>query len=35
MEQLEKAARTGSVTVRVTMDAESGGGETVEEKYHP
>ncbi|MEV6564803.1 hypothetical protein [Streptomyces kronopolitis] len=35
VEQLEKAARTGSVTVRVTMDAKSGGGETVEEKYHP
>lgn len=35
VEQLEKAAKTGSVTVRVTMDTKSGAGETVEEKYHP
>ncbi|MGA5560305.1 hypothetical protein ACPCUV_03840 [Streptomyces platensis] len=35
VEQLEKAAKTGSVTARVTMDAKSGAGETVEEKYHP
>lgn len=33
--QLEKAAKTGSVTVRVTMSTKSGAGETVEEKYHP
>ncbi|MEU6326341.1 hypothetical protein ABZ851_03460 [Streptomyces sp. NPDC047049] len=35
VEQLEKAAKTGSVTVRVTMDRKSGAAETVEEKYHP
>lgn len=35
VEQLETAARTRSVTVRVTMDPKSGGGETAEEKYHP
>lgn len=35
VEQLEKAAKTGSVTVRVTMSTKSGGAETVEEKYHP
>ncbi|MER7395030.1 hypothetical protein ABT381_05895 [Streptomyces sp. NPDC000151] len=35
VEQLEKAAKTGSVTVRVTMSTKSGAGETVEEKYHP
>ncbi|WP_326619860.1 hypothetical protein OG863_21375 [Streptomyces decoyicus] len=35
VEQLEKAAKTGSVTVRVTMNPKSGAGETVEEKYHP
>lgn len=35
VEQLEKAAKTGSVTVRVTMDTKSGAAETVEEKYHP
>ncbi|MEW1749400.1 hypothetical protein [Streptomyces angustmyceticus] len=35
VDQLEKAAKTGSVTVRVTMDRKSGAGETVEEKYHP
>ena len=35
VDQLEKAAKTGSVTVRVTMDTKSGAGETVEEKYHP
>ncbi|WP_274915041.1 hypothetical protein [Streptomyces sp. WZ-12] len=34
-EQLEKAAKTSSVTVRVTMDRKSGAAETVEEKYHP
>jgi hypothetical protein len=34
-DQLEKAAKTNSVTVRVTMDRKSGGAETVEEKYHP
>ncbi|MET8952026.1 hypothetical protein ACWEO4_13250 [Streptomyces sp. NPDC004393] len=33
--QLEKAAKTNSVTVRVTMNPKSGGAETVEEKYHP
>lgn len=35
VEELEKAAKTNSVTVRVTMDRKSGGAETVEEKYHP
>ena len=35
VEELEKAAKTGSVTVRVTMDRKSGGAETIEEKYHP
>ncbi|MER0479728.1 hypothetical protein ABR737_15500 [Streptomyces sp. Edi2] len=35
VEQLEKAAKSGSVTVRVTMDTKSGAAETVEEKYHP
>ncbi|WP_407551252.1 hypothetical protein QOM21_17715 [Streptomyces sp. Pv4-95] len=35
VDELEKAAKTGSVTVRVTMDTKSGAGETVEEKYHP
>jgi len=35
VEELEKAAKTNSVTVRVTMDSKSGGAETVEEKYHP
>ncbi|MGX1755371.1 hypothetical protein ACWIG5_00370 [Streptomyces lydicus] len=35
VDQLEKAAKTGSVTVRVTMDRKSGAAETVEEKYHP
>ncbi|EFL24520.1 conserved hypothetical protein [Streptomyces himastatinicus ATCC 53653] len=33
--ELEKSAKTNSVTVRVTMDSKSGGAETVEEKYHP
>ncbi|QHC23605.1 hypothetical protein [Streptomyces sp. GS7] len=33
--QLETAAKTNSVTVRVTMNPKSGGAETVEEKYHP
>ncbi|MFF2807902.1 hypothetical protein ACFVT2_12030 [Streptomyces sp. NPDC058000] len=35
VDQLEKAAKTSSVTVRVTMDRKSGAAETVEEKYHP
>jgi hypothetical protein len=35
VDQLETAAKTGSVTVRVTMNSKSGGAETVEEKYHP
>lgn len=35
VEELEKAAKTNSVTVRVTMDRKSGAAETVEEKYHP
>ncbi|GAA0995900.1 MULTISPECIES: hypothetical protein [Streptomyces violaceusniger group] len=35
VEQLEKAAKTNSVTVRVTMNPKSGAAETVEEKYHP
>lgn len=35
VDQLEKAAKSGSVTVRVTMDTKSGAAETVEEKYHP
>ncbi|SHM70508.1 hypothetical protein [Streptomyces yunnanensis] len=35
VEQLEKAAKTDSVTVRVTMDRKSGAAETVAEKYHP
>ncbi|MYT34121.1 MULTISPECIES: hypothetical protein [unclassified Streptomyces] len=35
VEQLEKAAKTSSVTVRVTMNPKSGAAETVEEKYHP
>jgi hypothetical protein len=35
VDQLETAAKTGSVTVRVTMNVNSGGAETVEEKYHP
>ncbi|RNG34230.1 hypothetical protein [Streptomyces botrytidirepellens] len=35
VEELEKAAKTNSVTVRVTMNSKSGGAETVEEKYHP
>ncbi|MGW1048777.1 hypothetical protein [Streptomyces sp. NPDC002521] len=35
VDQLEKAAKTDSVTVRVTMNAQSGGAETVAEKYHP
>ncbi|MGX1973162.1 hypothetical protein [Streptomyces kronopolitis] len=35
VEQLEKAAKTSSVTVRVTMSTKSGAAETVEEKYHP
>ncbi|MFI0814609.1 hypothetical protein ACH4TX_07225 [Streptomyces sp. NPDC021098] len=35
VDELEKAAKTSSVTVRVSMDRKSGGAETVEEKYHP
>ncbi|SEC33294.1 hypothetical protein [Streptomyces melanosporofaciens] len=35
VDDLEKAVKTNSVTVRVTMDRKSGGAETVEEKYHP
>jgi hypothetical protein len=35
VDQLETAAKTDSVTVRVTMNPQSGGAETVEEKYHP
>jgi hypothetical protein len=35
VDQLETAAKTSSVTVRVTMNSKSGGAETVEEKYHP
>lgn len=35
VDQLETAAKTDSVTVRVTMNPQSGGAETVEEQYHP
>ncbi|MDF3290192.1 hypothetical protein [Streptomyces silvisoli] len=35
VDQLETAAKTNSVTVRLTMNPKSGGAETVEEKYHP
>ncbi|MGW2329953.1 hypothetical protein ACWC5C_29940 [Streptomyces sp. NPDC001700] len=35
VEELEKSAKSNSVTVRVTMNTKSGGAETVEEKYHP
>ncbi|MCB5911271.1 hypothetical protein [Streptomyces pinistramenti] len=35
VDQLEKAAKTSSVTVRVTMDRKNGAADTVEEKYHP
>ncbi|GAA2664138.1 hypothetical protein [Streptomyces lunalinharesii] len=35
VDQLEKAAKTGAVTVRVSMDRKSEGADTVEEKYHP
>ncbi|MFD7503831.1 hypothetical protein [Streptomyces sp. NPDC059850] len=35
VEELEKSAKTNSVTVRVTMNTKSGAAETVEEKYHP
>ncbi|MFF9477772.1 hypothetical protein [Streptomyces sp. NPDC014733] len=35
VDQLEAAAKTNSVTVRVTMDTNSGGAEVVAEKYHP
>ncbi|MEU9789642.1 hypothetical protein AB0E27_03305 [Streptomyces sparsogenes] len=34
-DQLEKAAKKGSVTVRVTLSTKSAGAEVVEEKYHP
>ncbi|MFK4183242.1 hypothetical protein ACI2L4_04360 [Streptomyces sparsogenes] len=34
-DELEKAAKTGSVTVRVTLSTKSAGAEVVEEKYHP
>jgi hypothetical protein len=35
VDELEKSAKTNSVTVRVTMNPKSGAAETVEEKYHP
>ncbi|MER6140683.1 hypothetical protein ABT174_11540 [Streptomyces sparsogenes] len=35
VEDLEKAAKTGSVTVRVTLSTKSAGAERIEEKYHP
>ncbi|WP_308295335.1 hypothetical protein [Streptomyces sp. PSAA01] len=35
VDELEKAAKTNIVTVRVTMDRKSGGADVVEEKYHP
>ncbi|AIA05441.1 hypothetical protein [Streptomyces noursei] len=35
VDQLEQAAKTGAVTVRVSMDRVSQGADTVEEKYHP
>ena len=35
VDELEKAAKTNSVTIRVTTDRKSGAAETVEEKYHP
>lgn len=35
VDQLETAAKTSSVSVRVTLDTRSGGAETVAEKYHP
>ncbi|MFF4835326.1 hypothetical protein [Streptomyces sp. NPDC001315] len=35
VDQLETAAKTDSVTVRVSMNSKSGSAETVEEKYHP
>ncbi|MFE5121373.1 hypothetical protein [Streptomyces sp. NPDC056669] len=35
VDELEKAAKTNSVTVRVSMDRKSGGADVVEEKYHP
>ncbi|MBS2532218.1 hypothetical protein KGQ20_05485 [Catenulispora sp. NF23] len=34
-DQLETAAKTNSVKVRVTMNRKSGSVQTVEEKYHP
>ncbi|MCX3062065.1 hypothetical protein [Streptomyces beihaiensis] len=33
--QLEKAAKTSAVTVRVTLDSTLGKAETIAEKYHP
>ncbi|MFE7316560.1 hypothetical protein ACFU7T_26215 [Streptomyces sp. NPDC057555] len=35
LDDLEKAAKTNSVTVRLILDRKSGAAETVEEKYHP
>ncbi|GAA3166152.1 hypothetical protein GCM10017688_12110 [Streptomyces ramulosus] len=35
VEQLETAAKTNSVTVRVTLDGKLGAAEVVAEKYHP
>ncbi|MFD9812873.1 hypothetical protein [Streptomyces sp. NPDC059080] len=35
VEQLETAAKTNSVTVRVTMDSKLGAADVVAEKYHP
>ncbi|TSB19389.1 hypothetical protein [Streptomyces benahoarensis] len=35
VEQLETAAKTNSVTVRVTMDTKVGAADVVAEKYHP
>ncbi|MFD5464992.1 hypothetical protein ACFWIQ_19510 [Kitasatospora sp. NPDC127059] len=34
-DQLETAAKTGAVTVRVTLDSSLGVAQTVAEKYHP
>ncbi|WP_280516703.1 hypothetical protein [Kitasatospora aureofaciens] len=34
-DQLETAAKTGAVTVRVTLDSSLGLAQTVAEKYHP
>ncbi|OMI40097.1 hypothetical protein [Streptomyces sparsogenes] len=35
VDDVEKAAKTGSVTVRVTLSTKSAGAERIEEKYHP